>query len=363
MDCIFLFRLPEHVLCQMFCDWLTITDLSFLDRAFLCSSNFSRNNLLKIISESSMQSPIHSNNLLFSPCLLAWLNDRKFCVKHLEFFEREDISMLLASLRDIDLINDIKETKSEEKIAKLKFVDTISVFTQIESLKFRNCIQIYIHKANDALINLTSFSKSLTSLELEECNVYDFGHSEVLITNREHLTKLSLRKCFYLAGKFDPLLLSNIKVLDLDLNINPRTGEMWNRISYGLKSLKDLTLSATSVSSWRKSLSNLVNLEYLSVCFKMENIDEDDDFVDFFPSSLIGLDFDWHLSSLQKDKNLVSLHDLTHLRQLTIGKFNYISTRRTDDNFLPTVPPSLTAIDLSGLKYNISTTNLIQMLN
>ena len=50
MNCILFKLLPEHTVCQVLFDWLSIVDLSALDIALCCDNTIIREHLLKIIA-------------------------------------------------------------------------------------------------------------------------------------------------------------------------------------------------------------------------------------------------------------------------------------------------------------------------
>jgi hypothetical protein len=91
-------NLPEHILCQLFCDWLLISDISKMDVA-LCCHGFTREYLIKFISESSMLSPIKSCEIYFTLHYWLWLVKRKLFIKQLDISagaeERNNFSFIV----------------------------------------------------------------------------------------------------------------------------------------------------------------------------------------------------------------------------------------------------------------------------
>eukprot|EP01038_Epipyxis_sp_PR26KG_P013632 gene13632-18293_t len=375
-------RFSDSILYQLFCDWLTIIDISLLDQAFLCWYDSSRQQLIRIISDSSMLSPIYSEDSQFSAQFWSWLSNRKFFIKHLVLYSIEDNIKIFDEMvhnlsSDCDT-RDVQITKEKLFTDELKnSAYNIVALAKVKYLGFKN-FSDKIYSINSTLINLSKHCKNLTSLELGRCyDVNETGLLAILESNVEVLTELSLLEFTELEGiEINQELLLNIKTLELRLN--DWNENMLKSMSVRLKSLRSLTVETVSLTTWRSSLPNLLQLEYLTISLQLDT--ENDNLQELFPQSLIELSFTWDLEDFsnydffnnytntinkkKRKQNLISFHLLENLQHLSI-KNSCLNESSDGDNsdYTPTLPSGLITLDLSEYAVKLSSENLVQMLS
>eukprot|EP01038_Epipyxis_sp_PR26KG_P005804 gene5804-8010_t len=345
--------LPEHILCQLFCDWLTINDISILDCA-LCCHSISRTYLLRIISESSHAFPINSIGVQFSLSYWLWLINRKIYINAL-VMEGEGL-MLDDLIHNIHILENNTNKNNNEALVmtimnvKVPLIDCISILNRIESFRLT---ETYYGQVVTLILNLSSYCTNLKSLTLDTYHFFADTHhnyasslTAILDANTHCLTELSLINISHneeIVLTHHPLLLSNINNLKLDKN-DTLEDNIWLSISNCLINLTSLSLRLVSVALWRKSSSNLKKLKYLEISFD-NDLEEDDDLNGLFPSCLISLDLNWNFKvyEVKQMENLLSFLPLINLKELSINQQNICYPPHL--TFSIKIPPTLTSID------------------
>eukprot|EP01038_Epipyxis_sp_PR26KG_P014060 gene14060-18862_t len=367
MECA-LCQLPEQTLCQLFCDWLTITDISSLDCA-LCCDNPDRMYLLRIITESSILSPINSTDVDFSLHYWSWLLNRNIYVNALDFKNDEGLFMLE------DLINRISDNEFDENYpenqnlnvtimnGQFSIVDSIIKLNHVKSLRLANSwVEI-----NTFLLKLSSYCTNLKTLSLNIYNTVSSSGLALMLKANSHslanLTLVNISQEVETVLSQQPLLFSNITELELHKEIIFED-HLWCNMSACLNNLTSLSLSCASATTWRKSLLNFKMLVFLVIVFK--EMEENDNLCGLFPHSLVELDLTWRFQSnnVQQLQNLLSFHQLINLKKLTVNSlYNEYVVEGGDNHLSLLIPPSLTTIDLKYVNLHFSNNNIIQMLS
>eukprot|EP01038_Epipyxis_sp_PR26KG_P005299 gene5299-7362_t len=362
-------QLPEYILCQLFCDWLVITDISVLDCALLCrKDNNVQTHLLRLISESSILSPIHSQGICFSPSYWTWLSNRKICVKDLAFDE-SSLVLFNVMLNQAVANNIILDYCTIEDNVSACWADIDNLkFNSINFLKILNRIEFLSVRSNkmnpsgqqlkeETLISLSTYCTNLKAMNLNISSITAFGLSSIVKLNTHSLKELSLKDCSYLGGdvlSLLPTLLTNLQTLEI---FDDKNEEIWFNIIISLNHLRKLSLSAISMYVWRKIQSNLKGLKYLNISIK--DNESNDDLIGLFPQSLIELKLRWRfdITDDQHLQNLVSFDQLTNLEELTI--FSIFTTSQTTFVSLPSRRlAQITSNTLAQLQFPDSLTDL-----
>eukprot|EP01038_Epipyxis_sp_PR26KG_P012642 gene12642-16950_t len=353
----FLCKLPEHLLRELFREWLVIIkDISAIDLA-LCSG-LTRDYLMRIISESSMRYPLDSHDIFFSNSFLLWLMERRLFVNalYIDDYDKQqlfDFKVVLnnisPSIININHSSCVSTRLSKKNEIKSKMRD---IFNRIENICF--CFENELFKIHKQLSRICTNLKELSFYG----SVNDTALYSILEPNSYCLTKLELLNCFEIELINLPnTLFKNIETLIIYQCANVKDFG-WNMMSNGLTNLKNLTFRPCSSNKLR-SLSNLIHLKYFAFEF-----DDFEDFLEFgdlseilFPKYLDKLiimnpQIDLQLQTLFSN----NLHNLKHLE--IIGGDTYSSFVSS-----PLFPQSLASLDISLLNIQFSMAAMIQMFS
>eukprot|EP01038_Epipyxis_sp_PR26KG_P015459 gene15459-20857_t len=352
-------KLPEHILGQLFCEWLLITDISVLDCALCCHNINQRHLLLRIISESSARYPLYSHRFIISPSYWSWLVNRRFCVKQLYFGNDQLFSFDLFWNYFNQSENDNGWISSNLNKQQLDLNMNYKLLNFIENITFDS---VY----NNRFLELSNWKMffrlctNLRSLSLERLKINDDSLSSILETSSHYLTQLILIKCDDIIGTNEVLSssLTNIKELKIVDCVNLKA-DGWNIMLMGLTNLISLTIHYLSVTMLR-SMSNLFLLR--SLTFQLIN--------DFnVNNSLSGIIFPEYLSHLS-----VSFTRYTQLNELDLQNFfanelrnvTYLELIRDgyiqNFNSAPSLPEKLTTLDISKFSINFSMAEVVANL-
>ena len=217
-------KLPEQMLCQLFYEWLLITDLSVMDVA-LCCHGYTRENFLRIISEFSMRHPLNCCGLRYYPrnfCGISftssywsWLVERRFLVKQL------NVRSLDEELFNFTFVVSKCNQSFNKKVINRYTPRTVIennnmnyiILNHVENISF--CNQ-YLNSTKTMMdIDYNSLSRIFTNLKsitFVGFNIYDTNLSSLLESNSHSLTKLILLSCNDITGiNVLSLSLTNLK--------------------------------------------------------------------------------------------------------------------------------------------------------
>eukprot|EP01038_Epipyxis_sp_PR26KG_P016029 gene16029-21755_t len=348
-------KIPEYMLCELFCVWLLITDISVLD-VTLCSHAHTREYLLGIISKSSIHRPLNSCDVSFTSCYWSWLVQRRFFVKQLnvEYKELLNFCFVLDNCNPstIKIINQntIRRTMTENN--DMNF----DILNRVENISFGSKYpsndNIIIEMELKACNNLYLICTNLKSVSFDEFNICDNSLSSLLQSNSHYLTQITLIGCYDITGmNVLPSLLTNV----IELNIydcKSLNEDGWQLMSIGLKNLTRLTFYSFSVRMLRNTISSFIHLSYLEFRFagghsEWEEDDEEEEELDFS-----GIIFPENLAYLRVSFGDISMNEL-HLKALFSNNLHNLKElainggRDLDNifNSVPALPQSLTSLD------------------
>eukprot|EP01038_Epipyxis_sp_PR26KG_P014426 gene14426-19359_t len=354
-------KLPEYILCELFCKWLYVTDISALDCALCCRNNFAREHIWRIISESSNHIPLNSSCIRnISVSYWFWILSREVFVNIVHFNDANmvitlidfDPSVVKKITERLPISKDEKDMKKSFKV--LNRVEEVYLGTTYSDLR----LKIYN--------NLAIVFTNLKRLKFERCNITDVELSSILETNRNSLTKLALIKCGDITGiNLLPSLFTNIK--ELEIVYCGLTDNGWNTVVSGLNNMTRLKLHRSNDMDKGKYLSNLSHLTSLDF-----TVDDTRGSVDYFseliPQTLHNLTLMITCTETQFKQ--------THLKQLFAKSFNSLKHLVIKSMFTKTIFPSslfgsapvlftpnLTAFDLSGFKIRLTMPAILQLFS
>eukprot|EP01038_Epipyxis_sp_PR26KG_P012405 gene12405-16638_t len=293
-----------------------------------------------------MLSPFHVVSLLpnFSLSYWTWLNNRNFCVDKLFFLGKDagvqDIVNHLPNIDDTNKKKSLSTEWTEIKNIKISYFNSLKILNSVKSLEIK-------YSDDQLMMKLSMYCYNLKSLNLYKYDTAGSGLISLLRVNFHTLTELSLLKCLHYAESVSSLVmfLSNIRKLVV-LKSEGLLLDIWYPMSMSLSKLTNLTLDSISVAVWRKSVLNIINLKYLTITILEE---ENDDFKDLFPQSLVELNLSWYFHIIDMDlKNIMAFNQLTNLRVLTTSTSGVFY----DTEILSTsIPVTLTQLNISELYY------------
>eukprot|EP01038_Epipyxis_sp_PR26KG_P012921 gene12921-17318_t len=367
-----LFKLPEHIMCQLLFEWLLITDISLMDVALCCHGN-TRAFLLRIISDFSRLHPLNSCCVSFTVCDWSWLVQRRYFVKQLNVDTDEDshnFSLLMDYCKPsmnnfINQNNPIIETNNT----------SYDVLNRVENITFCYNFPWYLDDMSKMMIemkfraynNLSVFCTNLKSISFDGFNIDDHNLSSLLESNSHCLTQLTLIRCFDITGmNVLPLLLTNIKELKIQYCASLNE-EGWKLMSIGLKNLTRLTFHPLPLEMLRNTISSFVYLSYLEFEFDEGAFEEEDFSGIIFPENLDYLSVSFGENYL-KESQLKALfsNNLHNLKQLSMsgGQFQTVGNANNPLNTFnsaPSLPQTLTSLDLSNFSIKFSMAAILQL--
>eukprot|EP01038_Epipyxis_sp_PR26KG_P015580 gene15580-21041_t len=362
MYCI-LRKLPENSLSELFCNWLLVVEISALDCALCCNKYSIREDIWRIISESSRLFPLINSYGSYSLTYWSWLVQRNLCVKMLYFCDSDDLETVVSNVNP-SIINKMKEqlssfNENDDKISS--YLNTsFNILNHIQELYFAP--EVNKSLSIRTIENYDKLSIIFTNLKIlsfdDACDINDIGLSSMLETNYHCLVKLVLRRCHAITGtNILPSLFSNIKELEI-YYCTCLEENGWNIISSGFNNISNLKLHLNKISIG-KSLLNLTQLTSLDVVLQKNT----NNLSAFLPVTLQYLTILAHDLDDAHFKQLLSnnLHNLIYLD--IKSDFRYDGGYQELLKSAPLLPQSLTYLNLSSLHIKLSMFAVVQLFS
>eukprot|EP01038_Epipyxis_sp_PR26KG_P013593 gene13593-18243_t len=350
-------KLPDHILYQLFGEWLSIIDVSGLDCALCCNNHSVREQFLRIISETSMHYPLNSSSIPLSPSYWSWLVKRNFSVKELEFRELYNLTVVfgkkLINPSEINQIvvlekeRDYSTTTSNNNNQLSDLCLSYTVLNRVEDISITTDHH-YSFSIDEIYKTLSLVCTNLKSLSMTRLNIDDDCLSCILESNKHCLSKLALSNCNRIRGiNILPSLLENINELKIH-KCGKLKEQGWNIILSGLKNLKALNFysSFSGVSGLRNTISYLKNLKTLE--FSLEfNVFEDFSGM-IFPQTLNYLSVEFGNTINEIQFKALFINNLPNtLKYLELGGISEYISEDGFDYAPPSLPKGLTSLNLS----------------
>jgi hypothetical protein len=349
-------KLPESIVYDLCYNWLSVMDVSALDRA-LCSQT-EREILFPIISNKSKQlkQPLLqcSSKITFCDSYWSWLVERNIFVETMRFNDAEMFDNLIT-----------KERNSTEKEI-LNCVEELKICMTSPLFEFERLLQSYKR--------MSTFFSNLKILYLE-CYINDDGLSTILETNKNTLTKIGLANCPLITG--ENLSLSSISNLT-DLSITEcKIFLEWNKIMELFELNKNFIKvelephkSFLKIDMLQTIVTNCKKLDTLKVVLGDLLIEELDDIKGIlFPKTLKNLILyfkneheigELQLQAILSNNNLPNTMEYLELRSVD-EESDEEDMNRICNNLSIKLPRSLKTIDFGCFDYMFSNNAILRL--
>eukprot|EP01038_Epipyxis_sp_PR26KG_P009551 gene9551-12863_t len=237
-----------------------------INHQYISNGDFS---LMRIISESSILSPIDSRSVTFTLCYWSWLVKRRLFVKQLRIhnFSKNPKEMLdfcfvvkTFTPSNIKAISEINDRNIPLLIAMIENETNMSlcIFNRLESIIFSSSSNIYaINKPAVELKIISLICTNLKSLTIDGFSIDNDDASSILESNSHCLTQLTLMKFTGVIPAMN-LLFANIKELKI-IDCKNLSEVGWNDMLMGLKTLTHLTFVCFSMKMLRNTICPIIH--------------------------------------------------------------------------------------------------------